>query len=302
MKPRRFVALLAAVLVALPACGGEPAKAPRKEAGPDWGDVWSDTPEIYAVVRPQALKNDRTFGSFWRALVRAAQARGFASGASMVEAAEGAQEIIVGLGKGGAAVVLRGVPARLDPASIQGEDHRPLFRLASDERKKVAEYAANDPKLSDGSLFVLPDRTWVGALGPARERARGAFAAPEHRPHIEVSASALAVVRLSGGFLRLFERHRVLGPLTKKLTSVTMELLPGTGGLVIALAYSASDATAYGEMQAKKIASELGSDKDRSWLKDAKIQYEGDTVFVRVAIPPRLLEELPNASGSDLGL
>lgn len=299
MKRRAF--LVGAAL--LSACGGEPAAPVKKETGPDWGDVWSSTPEIYAVIRPQALKNDRVFGSFWRSLVRAAQARGIARGATMVEAVEGAQEIIVGLNKGEAALVLRGVPARLDPATVHGDDNKPLFRLASDERKKVQEYVANDPKLADGAVFVLPDRTWVGVLGAGRDRARAAFVAPEHRPHVEVTASALAVVRLSGGFLRLFERHRLLGPLTKKLTTVTFELEPGNGGAVIALAYSESDATAYGEMQAKKIASELAAEgKDRAWLKDAKIKYEGDVVYVRLALPPRLLDELPNASGSDLGI
>lgn len=304
MKRRAFLqgAALVTVGASLGCGGGDPAAPPKKDPGPDWGDVWASTPEIYAVIRPQALKNDRVFGSFWRSLVRAAQARGIARGATMVEAIEGAQEIIVGVSKDEAALVIRGVPARLDPSTIQGEDGRPLFRLASDERKKVAEYVSNDPKLADGSVFVLPDRTWVGTLGAARDRARAAFAAPEHRPHVEVTASALVVLRLSGGFLRLFERHRLVGPLTNKLTSATFELEPGNGGAVIALAYSESAATAYGEMQAKKIAAELAADKDRAWLKAAKIAYEGDVVYARVALPPRLLDELPNASGSDLGI
>lgn len=298
---KRWLALAALLLLA--ACG-EPAKAPPpKETGPDWGDVWSASPDIYAVIRPQALKADRTFGSFWKALLRAAQARGLARGATMVEAVEGAQEIIVGINQAEAALVLRGVPASLDPAAIQGEDNHPLFKLTSDERKKVQEYAAVDPRIQDGSVFVLPDRTWVGALGPARDRARTAFVAPAHRPHVEVSASALVVVRLGGKFLRLFERHKVVGPLTKKLTAATFELEPGTGGALIALAYSEPDATAYGEMQAKKIAADLaGKDPNRAWLKAASIKYEGNVVLVRLALPPRLLDELPNATGSDLGL
>jgi hypothetical protein len=56
-------------------------------------------------------------------------------------------------------------------------------------------------------------------------------------------------------------------------------------------------------MQAKKIAADLaGNDKNRTWIKDAKIQYEGDVVYVRLALPPRLLDELPNVTGSDLGI
>jgi hypothetical protein len=299
VKRRDFVVGL--TLVA--ACGGKTEAPVKKETGPDWGDVWTSTPEIYAVIRPQALKNDKVFGSFWRALLRAAQARGFARGATMTEVLEGAQEIVVGVNRTEAAIVLRGVPASLDPAKMQSDDGKPLFRLASDPRNKVLEYTPNDPKLADGGVFVLPDRTWVGALGAARDRARGAFAAPEHRPHVDVSANALTVLRLSGGFLRLFEKHRTFGPLMNKLSSVTFELEPGNGGAVIGLAYSESAATAYGEMQAKKIAADLaGNDKNRAWIKDAKIQYEGDVVYVRLALPPRLLDELPNVTGSDLGI
>lgn len=287
----------------LAACGEKVAAAPKKDNGPDWSDVWSAPPEVYVVVRPQALRNDKVFGSFWRTLLRAAQARGFARGATMTEALEGAQEVILGLNKNEAAVVLRGVPAQLDPAKMQGDDGKQLFRLQSDPRNKVLEYAPNDPRLSDGSVFVLPDRTWVGALGASRDRARGVFAAPEHRPHLEVSKSALAVGRISGGFVRLFEKHPRFGSLTKKLDCATFEIDANTGTASIALAYTESAATAYGEMQAKRVTADLaGNDKNREWLKNAKIAYEGDTVYVRFSLPPRLLEELPNVTGSDLGI
>ena len=72
--------------------------------------------------------------------------------------------------------------------------------------------------------------------------------------------------------------------------------------MVVGLAYSEADATAYAEMQAKKIATDLSNDKDRKWLKDAKVQYEGNVVYVHLDVPPRLLEELPNVRGADLGL
>ncbi len=290
-------------LTLLAACGGKTEAPVKKETGPDWGDVWSGLPEVYVVVRPQTLRNDKVYGAFWRTLLRAAQARGFARGATMTEALEGAQEVIVGLNKGEAAVVLRGVPAQLDPAKMQSDDGKQLFHLQSDPRNRVLEYTPNDPRLSDGSLFVLPDRTWVGALGPARDRGRAVFASPEHRPHIDVSKSALAVGRISGGFIRLFEKHPRFGPLTKKLDAVTFELDPNGGTASFGLTYGESAATAYGEMQAKRIVADLaGSDKNREWLKNAKIAYEGDTVFVRFALPPQLLNDLPNVTGSDLGI
>ncbi|MBX3231675.1 MAG: hypothetical protein KIT84_23390 [Labilithrix sp.] len=301
---RRVVLAAALALLGATACGGGEAKPPpRQESGPSWTDIFDRTPDIYVVIRPQSLKKDSLYGSFWRALVAAAQARGIARGATMVEAVEGAQDIIVGVNQSEAALVLRSVPARLDPAKVAGEDGRPLFRSVSDERKKVIEYEVDDRRVAGaGSLFVLPDRTWVGVLGGGRDRARASFASPANRPAPETSATALVSVRLGGAFLRLFERHALLGPLTKKLTSATIELQPGSGGVVVALAYAEAAATAYGEMQAKKIAAELAKAPDRAWLKDAKIAYEGDVVFVRVSVPPRLLEELPKVRGEDLGL
>lgn len=296
--------LVVAALIGGAACGGEPPKPPpRQESGPSWTDVFAATPDIYIVIRPASLKKDQLYGSFWRSLVSAAQARGLSRGATMVEAVEGAQEIIVGVNQSEAALILRSVPARLDPTTIAGEDGKPLFHAVSDERKKLVEYEVTDKRIAaTGGLFVLPDRTWVGVLGQGRDRARSRFASPMNQPAPSVSATALASARLGGAFLRLFERHPTYGPLTKKLTSATIELQPGGAGVVIALAYSEADATAYGEMQAKKITAELAKDKDRAWLKDAKIAYEGNTVFVRVAVPPRLIEELPNVKGSDLGL
>jgi hypothetical protein len=261
------------------------------------------TPDIFAVVRPQALKRDALYGSFWRSLIRAAQARGFARGASMVEAAEGAEEIIVGVDKGDdAVIVFRSVPASIDPQRVVDAEGRPLFRPL-DDRAKVVEYELAGQSVADGALFVLPGRTWVGALRQARERARQVFATPANRPAPSVDPEGLVVVRFGGPIVHVLDRHALFGVLTRKLHSVTFTLKPGKGGLVIALRYEESSATAEAEMHSKRIVEKLAKDDKRfGWLEDATVKYEGDMVFVRVSVPPRLLEELPNASGADLGL
>lgn len=301
----RLALALALALATLPACGGPPPAAPAKrhEVVPMWADVFEGVPDIYGVIRPKALKRDGLYGSFWVSLVRMAQARGIAKGGTMLDAVEGADEIIVGLGKGDAALVLRGVPASLDPQTIADASGEPLFRLLND-RAKIPEYELVDRRMAGGgAVFVLPDRTWVGALGEARARARQAFAAPLARPAPEVDPEALVVVRFGGGFPRMFDRHPLWGRLAKGLTSATFSLKPKKGGLVVALAYDDAGAVAFAEMQAKQIAEELARDDKRlTWLKDAKIAYEGNTVFVRAPVPPRLLEELPAATGADLGL
>ena len=291
-------------------CGGDapPPAPPKKDSAPAWADVFDKTPDLYAVIRPKALKRDGVYGAFWSALLRAAQARGIARGDTMVNAAEGAEEIIVGLDKGlDAALVLRGVPASLDPEKITDAEGRSLFRPRSD-RSKVVEYELVDRRNADaGALFVLPDRTWVGALGDARLRARQAFATPLNRPAPQLDGDALAAVRVSGPLVHVFDGHPAVGLLAKKLTSATFTLKPGKGGVVVGLAYQDADATAWAEMQAKRLAEELSSKggqggADLAWLKDAKIAYEGNTVVIRVAVPPRLLEELPRATGADFGL
>jgi hypothetical protein len=308
MIARAFgVALVTAALAASSmSCGGDaprPAQA-RKESAPSWADVFDGTPDFYAVIRPKALKRDGVYGAFWKSLLRLAEARGFARGATMVEVVEGADEIILGLDKGSdAALVLRGVPASMDPQRIADASGQPLFRPL-DERTRIVEYELVDRRSADaGALFVLPDRTWVGTLGEARSRARQAFATPLNRPAPTVDPDALAAIRFGGPLAHLLDRHPMFEPLSRKLVSATFTLEPGKGGLVVALLYSDQDGAAWAEMQGKRIALELAKDEKRfGWLKDAKVAYEESTLFIRVAVPPRLLEELPSASGADLGL
>jgi len=296
-----------ALLVLAPACGpGAPAQGTTAKAAPApaWQDVFDTMPDIYVVARPQAIKRDAVYGTFWKTLVRIAEARRIVTGPSTLEAVEGAEEIIFGLNPGmDPAIVLRGVPAHLDPQKVTGEGGRPLFRLV-DERAKVPEYQLDDPRAPEaGSMFVLPDRTWVGAFGDARQRARTAFASPFGRPAPRVSPEALGVVRFGEAFVQQprYVKSRVWGAFTKQLASVTISLEPGKAGVLVRLTYTDQGAVAYAEMQAKQMVTELATDEKRfGWLKDAKVAYEGDAVDVRLPVPPRLLSELPNATGGDL--
>ena len=287
-------------------CGSPatPPEAKHREIGPSWADVFDTVPDLYAVVRPQALKADPLYGAFWNVLLREAAARGFTRGTTMVEAVSGAQEIIVGLNKGNdAVIVLRGVPANLDPASMNDAAGHPLFRSVN-EKGRVLELAFLGAGNADiGALFVLPDRTWVGVVGEARLRARQAFSTPLNRPVPRVDREALVAVRLGGAAARIFDRGPRLSLVTQKMTSATFALEPNKKGLVIALVYPDPDATARAELQAKRVVEDLAHDEKRfGWLKDAKVKYEGNIVFVRAQLPPQLLEDLPRAAPSDVSL
>lgn len=309
MSTRRAALVLFGALVLLtPACGdsGPPPAAPKKEATAAWQDVFDTMPDIYAVVRPQAIKRDPTYGAFWKTIVRVAEARHMINGPSTLEAAEGSEEIIVGVNDGlDAAIVLRGVPASLDPQKVTDAQGQPLFRLV-DDKAKVAEYQLVGARNAEpGAVFILPDRTWVGAFGDARQRARTAFSTPFGRPAPKIDADALAVVRFGESFVQQprYVKSPVWSVFTKHLDAATLALKPNKGGLVVSLHYTDQDAMAYAEMQAKRMITELSSDEKRfGWLKDAKVTQDGNSVVVKLALPPRLLEELPNASGNDIPL
>jgi hypothetical protein len=289
----------------------------RREATPQWQDVFDGTPEIYLVIRPQAIKRDTVYGALWKAVLRLAQARSEMRGATTLEAIEGCDEIVLGIKKDAegqrhddAALVLRGVPANLDAQKMTDAAGHSLLRPV-DTRAKVPEYEFNDRKnLDTGGLFVLPDRTWVGAIGDARARARQAFAAPFGRPALKVDPQALAAVRIDAAAFfsspRL-QKSPAFGPLTKKLRAVTLSLMPGKGGVVASLQYTDEDASAWAEMHAKRVIEELArqeptAKRSFTWLKDAQVGHEGNAVIIKLPVPARLLEDLPNASGNDLPL
>jgi hypothetical protein len=316
---------LAALLALAPAtalvmsCGPSDdggARTARRELVPQWQDVFDGTPEIYAVVRPQAIKRDAVYGVFFKNVLRVAQARSAMRGATTLEALEGAEEIIVGIRKDqsgeDAALVIRGVPASLDPAKMTDATGHPVLRLV-DSRARVPEYEWIDRQSATGagSVFVLPDRTWIGTIGDARGRARQAFASPFGRPTPKSDPQALATVRLDAATFLMgprFAKSQVVGPLTRKLRAVTLALQPGKAGVIVQLQYEADDASALAEMHARRIIDEIAHQEPRpghaslDWLKTATVGHEGNTVIVKLAIPPRLLEDLPNASAGDLSL
>ena len=232
-----LLAIAVAFVGAASGCGGnKPAPAPpSRELAAQWQDVFDGTPEIFAIIRPQAIKRDQVYGPLFKSALRSAQARSEMRGATTLEALEGCEQIIVGIRKDpnsqaeDAALVLRGVPANLDAAEMKDASGQQVFRLV-DPRAKVPELEWVDRRSDgNGAVFVLPDRTWVGTIGDARLRARQAFASPSGRPIPKVDPQALAVVRFdAAAFLGArYTKSAVVGPLTKKLTALTVALLPG---------------------------------------------------------------------------
>lgn len=319
-QARRAATVLAlgAALLLTSSCGPSDNGAPvtaRREIAPQWQDVFDGTPEMYVVVRPQAIKRDAVYGAFFKNLLRVAQARTAMRGVTTLEALEGSEEIVIGIRKDqqgeDAAMVIRGVPASLDVQKMMGTGGAPAMRLV-DSKSKVPEYQFTDRQSAEaGSVFVLPDRTWVGTLGEARVRARQAFASPFGRPAPKADPEALAMVRFdAAAFFQQprYEKSPIMGPLVRKLRALSLALKPGKGGVLATLQYENEDAAAFAEMHVKRVLEEVSKQEPRAgrpsleWLRTAQVGHDGASVTVRLAVPTRLLEELPNATGNDLPL
>src|SRR6185437_9450908 len=224
----RLAALAAAVLLALPACGsGGDSSAPKVvRAGPrepHWEDVFDTTPELLAVLHPLALRADPVYGPLLRRAIELARQQSTVVAQSRaLDSVEDAEEVILGVRTGGAngepgratadeasevVVVLRGVRADIDPATLVDGDGKPLWQPGP--QGAVRELVRGDESghgAQPVSLFELPGRTWVIASGEARLRARGVFARPLGRPalHFEggggkdAPSGSLALLRMDG--------------------------------------------------------------------------------------------------------
>lgn len=317
----RITLLLLAFVVSLVACGpGEPPPPPpsRDPKAAQWQDVFDGTPELYVVVRPQALKKDPTYGNFVKVLLRVAEARGDL-GITTLQAADGSEEVIIGInrsnGADDTAMVLRGVPASMDPEKLNDPSGHRVFTLV-DGKAKVHEFEHYERGSITASLFVLPDRTWVYTLGAARARAREAFAHPFGRPVPKVDPDALALMRIdaSSPWVANMQKGQNLGPVLKKLRAASLALKPGPNGLVLGLQYQDEDGAAWGEMQGKRLlediartANDAAAQRRRvprtfELAKDAKVSREGNAVLVKMKVPAEILTDLPNASANDLPL
>lgn len=297
------------------ACGSSEGQAltpGRRVLVPHYQDAMAPAPAVEVVLRPQAFKRDPLYGELFKTLMRLAQARTPTRRATMLEAASGSDEIIVSIGKSAegpegtdAVFVLRGVPANLDVGALTDPRGQLLFRVV-DGRASVTEYewVMGDAR-DEAGVFVLPERTWVIAAGAARKRARLAFASPTNRPTHDSDPRPLAMAQF---YASAYRPRRGLPPgtvavITKDLRLVTLALMPGQGGLVAALEYETGRAAADAYAHIARLAPQLSAADARfRWLAGAAIRHEGQRVAVNIAIPARLLEELPHVTGDDLSL
>jgi hypothetical protein len=299
------VGLLACLLAFVCSCAADkPAVDPSRDRSvPHWQDAFDQIPELYVVLRPIAMKQDPTYGQFVKALIRAAAARSNAVAATrMLDAIEGSDEVVLGFRSANDAIlVLKGVPAQLDPARLtDGDGRSSLWRPAPGQPANVPELLREDRATGEtASLFMLPQRVWVIAIGLARDRARQAFATPFARPEPKVDPRALVLLRLDGPTLVRVAaplRKGDLEPVGRKLASATIALRPGKEGMLVTFQYPEDDPAAWAELTLRQVGERLSGSQKLAWLKTMTVSREGNAVIARVELPASLLAQLPGVA------
>ena len=90
MKAVARAVLLGAMVLSAAGLGCGPGEhkaesSAKRETAPQWQDVFDGTPEIYAVIRPQAIKRDAVYGSLFKSVMQMAQARSEMRGVTSLE-------------------------------------------------------------------------------------------------------------------------------------------------------------------------------------------------------------------------
>jgi hypothetical protein len=275
--------------------------------------VFVHVPDLLAVIRPRAIKEDRVYGPLLRrAIAMAREQSKVVTATRMAESLEDAEEVIFGGSEPGdgphdAVLVASGVRADIDPAALVDDDGHPLWTIgpAGSLRELVREPPAtsNEP---GASLFELPGRTWTVAMGPARDRAREAFTHPTHRVFSAYSAGDardLAFVRADGPALvsHVKQLHGVgmLSPLGQSLKFAVASLPIGEHALHLTLTYEDVDSASTAESLLHLTFSALGHTGSRSisWLGSAKVERKGAVVSAAAELPEEVLAGLLSAGG-----
>jgi hypothetical protein len=294
--------LAMALMASLSACASRPA--PRlsdiRPSEPHWQDVFDTMPELFVVVRPQALRRDQVYGALLGRMIEVARQQSRVAAATRAfEAMEDADEIVVGIWIGSPnhleeqVLVARGVPAELDPAKLVDAHGQALWAPgpAGPVRELVRE-RDDDGTPINASLFELPERTWIIASGGARTRIREVLAHPMNRPAIDIDRDALAIVRLDGPSL-VARAHPLQGTgglaaVGRRLQSVTVVLPPGKDVSIHAtLSYADEDAAAFAEIAIRETIATFARTKPAgfAWLGAANVERPGTRVIITAPVP-----------------
>jgi hypothetical protein len=312
------------------ACRSPEARIPSTDGPlalePEWQDALPAAPKLLVSLRPKELRADRIYGPMLQRALELAHERHVTSGALVLDAIEDAEEVVAELDDGSSSnesgesapqellLVLRGTRSDIDPAKLVGADGELLWSAGPNGAvPELVHERDHDGTPNPTSLFELPDRTWVVASGPARDRARDAFARPSHRSAPHFASDSLATVRISGpSLMARVPLLRSAGPLAvvgRDLRSVSLELPApaaptsapsvssnsGSPRQVRALGlYSDAQAAAEGADALREILGVVARLKptELSWITTSQVDVSGAEVIVAEPVPIDLLRSV----------
>jgi hypothetical protein len=288
--------------------------------------LFAGRPDVVLTLHPPSLARDSVYGPLLRRASELASAYAGPTtlGTTALAVLERTEEIVVAESDHGksAVVVLRGVPADVDPLEIVDTAGQPVWHPVRGD-VRTASRELEPAEKTDAALFVVSGLMWVVASGPIIPKARalllegttkGAFVGDE-TPLVSLSLPGDALPQLRKG---------ALATVGASLLRTNVALTAGSQGLVIAkFAYpdAAAAASAEGTLLAvtlafrhrleeavqraeshdpepKPAASQGGG---LNWLGAAKVDREGPLVLVRAPLPRPWLEALEHADVPEPG-
>jgi hypothetical protein len=274
-------------------------------------------PDMLLVLRPRPLLRDALVGPLLQHAVELARQHSqIVAAASALATLESADEVLVGthdLSTTDFVVIVRGVPADFDSATLIDEQRRPLWTTASSGPLHELTRTPSAPDKSElgppmeASLFELPGRTWVIASGKESDRARSTLS----RPHAATPSRwdptldegpdplAIAALRLTGPALvrriRALRPPGLLAPVGHELGAITVVLSGGADARLRAtFSYSEPHAVVPAEATLRETIAALSSAKPQTfaWLRTASTQSSRCCVILTTTLPPQLLDVL----------
>jgi hypothetical protein len=299
--------MLAAVLFALSGCvstptSGRVADVGARERTPRLEDAFAAEPELLIVVRPAKIARDLLYGPLLRRVSQLASdhaAVAAAVGTTALAALERADEVVIGsydASARDAVVAVRGVPGEVDPAHVVDTRGVALWQHERDLPRGVEELTPSDHG-AEASLFVLPGRAWVIAVGTAIVRTRATYVDGGHGAAsglVAVDPDSLLVATLRGDALVRIRPQLAEGPLapvTRDLETVTLSVEPGPQGQVgeVAARFIYGDApfATRAEPPVRDVLAAFthAYEKKAPWLHAVTIAREDRAVIVRGHIP-----------------
>lgn len=294
-----------------------PPAAPSATTEPRWESVLDPIPDMLLVVRPRALLRDALYGPLLRRVVELARQRSsVVAAASALATLENADEVLVGahdLRTADFVVVVRGVPADVDPSTLVDEQRRPLWTTSTsgplhELTRTPSKSDEDDRSPVEASLFELPGRTWVIASGSECARTRKILSRPSAPSVPQAGQSpldarladsdpqAIASLRLAGpALVARFPALRppgLLAPVGRELSTVTVLLLGEPDPRLRAtFSYNRGTAPMSAEATLRETVAALSRAKPQTftWLQTATVQSSRCCASLTLPLPPQVL-------------